>query len=153
MCRRAPKLHHRMMESEGAGSDDVDCIRDYVCSLCPSVASGRLLSASELSIRPRFQQRIEQVEFPKCRLWAAQQHLKQMLPCEQQPPGGRIELESKSPHDSSENSEKPQISGIDNQRITATYSGGLTPSKNYFLDFFELGFWAWLPGPGGVLRQ
>ena len=51
-----------------------------------------------------------------------------MLPCEQQPPGGRIELESKSPHDSSENSEKPQISGIDNQRITATYSGGLTPS-------------------------
>ena len=103
--------------------------RDYVCSLCPSVASGRLLSASELSIRPRFQQRIEQVEFPKCRLWAAQ-HLKQMLPCEQQPPGGRIELESKSPHDSSENSEKPQISGIDNQRITATYSGGLTPSTN-----------------------
>ena len=30
---------------------------------------------SELSIRPRFQQRGEQVEFPKCRLWAAQQHL------------------------------------------------------------------------------
>ena len=53
-----------------------------------------------------------------------------MLPCEQQPPGGRIELESKSPHDSSENSEKPQISGIDNQRITATYSGGLTPSAD-----------------------
>ena len=37
---------------------------------------------SELSIRPRFQQRGEQVEFPKCRLWADQQHLKQMLPCE-----------------------------------------------------------------------
>ena len=70
-----------MMESEGAGSDDVDCIRYYVCSR-PSVASGRLLSASELSIRPRFQQRSEQVEFPKCRLWAAQQHLKQLLPCE-----------------------------------------------------------------------
>ena len=66
-----------MMESEGAGSDDVDCKRYYVCSLCPSVASGRLLSAPELSI-PRFQQRGEQVEFPKCRLWAAQ-HLKQML--------------------------------------------------------------------------
>ena len=28
------------------------------------------------------------------------------------------------------NSEKPQISGIDNQRITATYSGGLTPSAD-----------------------
>ena len=129
--RNRPSLPLRMMEeSEGAESDDVDCKRYYVCFLCPSVASGRLLSASELSIRPRFQQRSEQVEFPKCRLWAAQQHLKQMLPCEQQPPGGRIELESKSPHDSSENSEKPQISGIDNQRITATYSGGLTPSTN-----------------------
>jgi len=34
-----------MEESEGAGSDDVDCIRDYVCYLCASVASGRLLSA------------------------------------------------------------------------------------------------------------
>ena len=34
-----------MEESEGAGSDDVDCIRDYVCYLCPRVASGRLLSA------------------------------------------------------------------------------------------------------------
>ena len=45
MCRRAPKLHHRMMESEGAGSDDVDCIRDYVCSLCPRLASGDQSSA------------------------------------------------------------------------------------------------------------
>ena len=34
-----------MAESEGAGSDDVDCIRDNVCSLCPRVASARLLSA------------------------------------------------------------------------------------------------------------
>jgi hypothetical protein len=43
-----------MVESEGEGSDvvddvddvdDVDCIRGYVCSLCPRVASGRLLSA------------------------------------------------------------------------------------------------------------
>ena len=42
---------------------------------------------SELSIRPRFRQRIEQVEFPKCRLRVAQQHLKQMLPCEQHPIG------------------------------------------------------------------
>jgi len=36
-------------ESEEAGSDDVDCIRDNVCSLCPRVASGRLLSAYETS--------------------------------------------------------------------------------------------------------
>ena len=34
-----------MAESEGAGSDDVDCIGDYVCSPCPHLASGRLLSA------------------------------------------------------------------------------------------------------------
>ena len=34
-----------MMESEGAGSDDVDCIRDYVCSLCPRLASGDQSSA------------------------------------------------------------------------------------------------------------
>jgi hypothetical protein len=37
-----------MVESEGAGSDvvdDVDCIRGYVCSLCPRVTSGRRLSA------------------------------------------------------------------------------------------------------------
>ena len=37
---------------------------------------------SELSIRPRFRQRSEQVEFPKCRLRVAQQQLKQMLLCE-----------------------------------------------------------------------
>jgi hypothetical protein len=44
--RSRPSLPARMMaESEGAGSDDVDCIRDYVCYLCPRVASGRLLSA------------------------------------------------------------------------------------------------------------
>ncbi len=44
--RNRPSLPARMMEeSEGVGSDDVDCIRDYVCSLCPRVASARLLSA------------------------------------------------------------------------------------------------------------
>jgi len=31
---------------------------------------GRAEGRSELSIRPRFRQRSEQVEFPKCRLWA-----------------------------------------------------------------------------------
>ena len=47
--RNRPSLPVRMMEEwEGAGSDvvdDVDCIRGYVCNLCPRVASGRLLSA------------------------------------------------------------------------------------------------------------
>ena len=47
--RSRPSLPVRMMEeSEREGSDvddDVDCIRGYVCNLCPRVASGRLLSA------------------------------------------------------------------------------------------------------------
>jgi len=40
-----------MEESEGADSDDVDCIRDYVCYLRPSVASGRLLNAYAQKLR------------------------------------------------------------------------------------------------------
>jgi len=44
--RNRPSLALRMMEeTEGAGSDDVDCIRDYVCYQCPRLPSGRLLSA------------------------------------------------------------------------------------------------------------
>jgi hypothetical protein len=50
--RNRPSLPARMMEeSEGVGSDDVDCIRDYVCSLCPRVASARLLSAYLLCVK------------------------------------------------------------------------------------------------------
>jgi hypothetical protein len=46
--RSRPSLPARMMEeSEGAGWDGVDCIRDYVCSRCPRLASGRPLSAYE----------------------------------------------------------------------------------------------------------
>ena len=44
--RSRPSVPARMMEeSEGAGSDGVDCIRDYVCSRCPRLASGCQLSA------------------------------------------------------------------------------------------------------------
>ena len=44
--RSRPSLPARMMEeSEGAGWDGVDCIRGYVCSRCPRLASGRQLSA------------------------------------------------------------------------------------------------------------
>ena len=46
MKRNRPSLALRMMEeTEGAGSDDVDCIRDNVCYQCPRLPSGRLLSA------------------------------------------------------------------------------------------------------------
>ena len=48
--RYRPSLPARMMaQSEGAGSDDVDCIRDYVCSLGPRLAGGRPLSADRAS--------------------------------------------------------------------------------------------------------
>ena len=42
-----------MEESEGVGvgSDDVDCIRDYVCYQYPRLPSGRLLSAYAVASR------------------------------------------------------------------------------------------------------
>ncbi len=64
------------------------------CPVPTSITCAAAHRHSELSVRPLFRQRSEQVKFPNCRLWAEAQCLKQMLPCEQQPPGGRIELES-----------------------------------------------------------
>jgi len=57
----------------------------------------RLEMGHDRSVSRLIRQAADHNEVRKCL-----QHLKQMLPCEQQPPGGRIELESKSPHDSSE---------------------------------------------------
>jgi hypothetical protein len=52
-----------MEESEGAGSDDVDdvdCIRAYVCSLCPHMASARRLSAYTGAARSPVAGRVDQ---------------------------------------------------------------------------------------------
>ena len=52
------------------------------CPVPTSITCAAAHRHSELSVRPLFRQRSEQVKFPNCRLWAEAQCLKQMLPCE-----------------------------------------------------------------------